>query len=118
MWQKCPICNGTGKIEVYNLSPNLTSVSTLNHTICPVCNGQRIISELNGLPPRPNFGQELINDNDDFNGKTQEEMLEYFRKRAEDIKKRQKQNEILTNKELTDSLFNIAKDQQHESATD
>jgi len=39
MWSKCPICNGTGKIE----EPVIND--------CPTCKRQRIISELNGLPP-------------------------------------------------------------------
>jgi len=44
MWQKCPICNGTGKtgekLGYYSMEPN-----------CPTCHGMRIISEINGLPP-------------------------------------------------------------------
>ena len=44
MWQKCPICNGTGKN--YNGSPIASSAP-----FCPTCNGQRIISELTGKPP-------------------------------------------------------------------
>lgn len=40
MWQKCPICNGSG------ISPDHLSTST-----CPTCQGKRIISEINGLPP-------------------------------------------------------------------
>lgn len=90
MWQKCPICNGEGSItELIPYDGRSTVVPSPISGICPVCKGQRIISELHGLPPRPNFGQELIN-NDDFNSKIQEEMLDYFRKRDEDIKKRQK----------------------------
>ena len=37
-FQKCPICEGSGK------------VSFLNHQ-CKVCAGAGIISEINGLPP-------------------------------------------------------------------
>lgn len=40
MWQKCPICNGVG------IDPSLHSSS-----ICPTCQGMRIISEISGLPP-------------------------------------------------------------------
>lgn len=40
-WQKCPICNGSGQIEL-----GLATVK-----VCPTCNGARIISEINGLPP-------------------------------------------------------------------
>jgi DnaJ-class molecular chaperone len=43
MWQKCPICNGTG--INYNTLPSLTSA------VCTVCKGTKIISELTGLPP-------------------------------------------------------------------
>ena len=43
MWQKCPICYGTGKI------PNLNSSSA--YSICTVCNGFKIINKLTGLPP-------------------------------------------------------------------
>jgi DnaJ-class molecular chaperone len=44
MWQKCPICNGEGKLLNYGVATSLFSV-------CPTCNGTRIISEINGLPP-------------------------------------------------------------------
>ena len=41
MWQKCPICNGTGKtgekLGYYSVEPN-----------CSVCQGTKIISEVNG----------------------------------------------------------------------
>lgn len=39
MYQKCPICNGTGKDPQYL------------DKYCTVCQGSRIISELTGLPP-------------------------------------------------------------------
>ena len=39
MWQKCPICNGTGK-DLQYLDKD-----------CTVCNGFKIINELTGLPP-------------------------------------------------------------------
>ena len=44
MWQKCPVCNGTGKIY--------SSLSTSSSDVCSVCNGAKIISELSGLPPK------------------------------------------------------------------
>ena len=44
MWQKCPICDGEGRV-----TGNGTTSSV--HQVCPTCNGARIISELNGLPP-------------------------------------------------------------------
>lgn len=55
MWQKCPICNGSG------LEPSFQ----VPHG-CGVCKGERILSELTGLPPkRPkeiNIGDLNIND--------------------------------------------------------
>lgn len=44
MWQKCPICDGEGRITSNGLSSSV-------HQVCPVCKGARIISELTGLPP-------------------------------------------------------------------
>lgn len=46
-WQKCPICYGTG-VETTTTSGYYTS-STI--TICTVCAGSKIISEITGLPP-------------------------------------------------------------------
>ena len=39
MWQKCPICNGTGRDSFYQ------------DKYCTTCNGYKIINELTGLPP-------------------------------------------------------------------
>ena len=44
MWQKCPICDGEGRVTSNGLSSSV-------HQVCPVCKGAKIISELNGLPP-------------------------------------------------------------------
>lgn len=44
MWQKCPICDGEGKVTIKGLSISV-------HEECSVCKGAKIISELNGLPP-------------------------------------------------------------------
>ncbi len=44
MWQKCPICNGTGNHN--------TLIGDIVSTICNICNGKGIISELTGLPPK------------------------------------------------------------------
>lgn len=57
MWQNCPLCKGTG----FDYSPGTYS----NIPECPVCKGQRIISEVTGLPPRKevdikNCAEELI----------------------------------------------------------
>ncbi len=43
MWQKCPICNGSG------LNYQETSIKNCP---CSVCNGSKIISELTGKPPK------------------------------------------------------------------
>ena len=37
MWQKCPICNGTGR--------------DVNYNYCTVCNGYKIIDTITGFPP-------------------------------------------------------------------
>ena len=42
MYQKCPICNGTGTLP--HPDPRLTNK-------CEVCNGTKIIDEMTGLPP-------------------------------------------------------------------
>ena len=42
-WQKCPICDGEGKIG---------SKSLLKRPKCNICNGKGIISELTGKPPK------------------------------------------------------------------
>jgi DnaJ-class molecular chaperone len=43
MWQKCPVCNGTGKVS--------DTLSNSTSATCTVCQGKKIISELTGLPP-------------------------------------------------------------------
>ena len=40
MFQKCPICEGSGEVP-----------SNLLDTTCSVCKGEKIISTLTGLPP-------------------------------------------------------------------
>ena len=42
MWQKCPICNGSGNIPQSGMT---------GFTKCNVCCGHGIINELTGLPP-------------------------------------------------------------------
>ena len=44
MWQKCPICDGEGRVTSNGLSSSV-------HQVCSLCKGAKIISELNGLPP-------------------------------------------------------------------
>jgi hypothetical protein len=43
VWQKCPICDGNGCIY--------TSTVSLHQSECPACEGQRIISVVDGRPP-------------------------------------------------------------------
>lgn len=44
MLQKCPICDGEGRVTSNGLSSSV-------HQVCSVCKGAKIISELNGLSP-------------------------------------------------------------------
>lgn len=43
MWQRCPICNGSGVEQNY--------ITSSMYVQCSVCKGKKIISEINGLPP-------------------------------------------------------------------
>lgn len=56
MWQKCPICNGTG------FTPEV-----FEKTVCPVCNGKKIISTLTGLPPAYILDKPLISEKEYYN---------------------------------------------------
>lgn len=49
MWQKCPVCDGKGIIPA-RMTKYATSLSPIEKT-CDVCNGSKIISTINGLPP-------------------------------------------------------------------
>jgi len=40
MWQKCPVCDGSGYLSY-----------SYHETTCSTCKGARIISEINGMPP-------------------------------------------------------------------
>ena len=44
MFQKCPLCNGTGQDESWLIHDGTKSE-------CPTCKGKRIISSLTGKPP-------------------------------------------------------------------
>lgn len=44
MWEKCPVCNGSGFDN--------TRSATSSTEKCPVCNGRRIINDLTGKPPK------------------------------------------------------------------
>ena len=59
MWQKCPICNGTGRVTD-------TIYTTNSFTKCNVCNSKGIISTLTGLPPTGIEVRPLAKDSGDF----------------------------------------------------
>jgi excinuclease UvrABC ATPase subunit len=44
MWQKCPICNGEGRVTANSYSSSVFQQ-------CTVCNGMKIINKITGLPP-------------------------------------------------------------------
>lgn len=53
MWQKCPICDGSGMI------PITLSINSMEK--CKACNGTGIISGLTGLPPAKSENPLLYN---------------------------------------------------------
>jgi len=60
-YQKCPLCEGYGKIP--NTSDYYQSSSAWSPNItCPVCKGELIIDEKTGLPPSLNT-YHVSNDN-------------------------------------------------------
>ena len=62
MWQKCPICNGTGRVFDDNSSPSVFSPTKT----CNTCSGKGIISQITGLPPSGIEYQPLSKDSGDF----------------------------------------------------
>ena len=54
-WQKCPVCEGYGVVTFLNSK-------------CHTCNGERIISELTGLPPSKNNEDVDISSDNNFSG--------------------------------------------------
>ncbi len=51
-WQKCPICNGKGYETIAARIENLENINKKDrHYTCKTCKGQKIISEITGLPP-------------------------------------------------------------------
>lgn len=53
-YQKCPLCEGFGKVP--NPSDYYQSSSAWSPTItCPVCKGEMIIDETTGFPPSLNY---------------------------------------------------------------
>lgn len=69
MYQKCPICNGSGKTH--------DTLSSSSFSVCTTCNGAKIISMVNGLPP----SQQTTSNNTDFRDRPMESQQEYFGKR-------------------------------------
>lgn len=45
MWQRCPICNGTG------IDHTAYGQSNTSQPVCPTCKGKRIIGVITGKPP-------------------------------------------------------------------
>ena len=77
MWQKCPICNGTGKtgekLGYYSIKPN-----------CSVCQGTKIISEVSGFPP-------TFVPAEDFTSNvnvSKEQEIEFYKRELEDERNR------------------------------
>lgn len=69
MWQKCPICAGTGTTH--------NPLSAATSETCSVCKGFKIISQLSGLPPNSAIDktQNAGTDFRDGNIETQKEWL-------------------------------------------
>ena len=61
MYQKCPICFGTGIDQISPYTDNATPV-------CPTCKGKRIINELTGKPPNDVNADGQPNDCNCING--------------------------------------------------
>jgi len=55
MWEKCPLCEGTGKINSawLMLSAPVPDVFSTDGKVetCPCCKGRRIINSQTGFPP-------------------------------------------------------------------
>lgn len=68
-WQACPICYGKGTV------PSTSGSSVFE--VCSVCNGHKIISVVNGLPP--NYTPSPT-ENKDFRDHNMESQQEYFGK--------------------------------------
>ena len=86
-FQKCPICDGTGKQS--------NTLSSASYVKCKTCDGYGIINELTGLPPKVSSrGNILVDqfekkdkdnynnlrDNTDFRDRPMESQQEYFGK--------------------------------------
>ena len=75
MFQKCPVCNGIG------IDPAIYPSKK-----CPTCQGTRIISTLNGLPPASSPATHSISNTTnyrgtDFRDASMESQSEYFGKK-------------------------------------
>jgi len=58
-WQKCPVCNGTGRT-------NDLPIASLSGNKCRVCDGRGIINTLTGNPPKDIANAQRIN-NEGYN---------------------------------------------------
>lgn len=72
MWQVCPLCKGDGFISNPLSDHNMGFMQGgqfrfTNESPCTVCNGKKIISQLNGQPPAEQPGYDL-NKTDTTNG--------------------------------------------------
>lgn len=103
MYQKCPICSGSGTIT--------TAMSTAS--TCPTCNGKRIISQLTGLPPTEPNNECLENSIDNIPTYDPNMQLRFsiLTKMAEDIRKerlnQQSQAGVLIRKPIPTGLIPI-----------
>lgn len=50
-FQKCPVCNGEGKIKSTNFE--VTNYNTFK--MCGTCDGRGIIDSITGMPPQQNI---------------------------------------------------------------
>jgi len=70
-FQKCPVCNGTGK--------QINTINSSTYIQCKVCKGHGIIDELTGLPPNTITQNKQYDINSGINGHG-ESQQEYFGK--------------------------------------
>ena len=73
MWQKCPICNGTGGTYINAFKD------------CSLCKGAMIISELTGLPPNQEFHKKLRKDENIPNINPKNLLQEIFKDLTKDV---------------------------------
>jgi hypothetical protein len=57
IWQKCPVCEGTGVDLVKKWEDNVNRLGSTNETnvaapVCTVCKGEKMVSRITGRPPQ------------------------------------------------------------------